>query len=138
MKENVKNYNDLLLEEKRLITQIDQSKSNLDKEIEELLSLSHLLNFLKDKIKEKVKQDFTSKVALKEALINASLDFVYEKLTSLLEEDEKDEDGNKSAATGIKSTAKLILDAFYIDYKPIAIAYISSFIDENIEKLMKK
>ncbi len=138
MKGNVKNYNDLLVEEERLLAQIDQSQSNLEKEIEELLSIAHLFKFLKSKIKEKVKQDFSSKIALKESLINVSLDFVYEKLTSLLDEDEKSEDGTKSAAAGIKSTAKLILDAFYIDYKPIAIAYISDFIDENIEKLMKK
>lgn len=131
---DVKNYNDLLKEEARLLAQVENSKSAIKDGVEELFSITYLFTFLKDKIKEKVKHDFKSKIALKESLINVSLDFVYEKLTSLLEEDSKKE--NESAT--ITPIIKVVLDAFYIDYKPLAIAYISDFIDENVDKLLKK
>lgn len=127
-----KNYDELLNEEARLLAQIEMSKSDIENGVHELLSITHLFAFLKDKIKKKVKKDFKSKVALKDSLINISMDYVYEKLTSLLAEENED-----GTTTGLKPTIKVILDAFYIDYKPIAIAYISEFIDENIEKLIK-
>lgn len=140
MIKDVKSYNELLKEEARLLAQVENSKSTIIDGVDELLSIKHLFIFLKDKIKEKVKHDFKTESPLKESLINISLDFVYEKLTSLItkeKEKEKEEDDEVSAST-IKPMIKAILDSFYIEYKPIATAYISDFIDENIDKLLKK
>lgn len=129
--ENVENYNDLSNEESRLLSEIEVSNLIIDEGLEEILSLKQLFVFLKEELKENVKQDFHTENALKESLINLSLDFVYEKLTSKLTEDE-------DSSFSIKSIVKSILDTFYTEYKPIITDSISEFIDRSIEKLKQK
>lgn len=125
---NINRYQDLLLEEVRINSDIEISKIQIQENVNSYLQPKNLFRFFEKKVGEKFINGSSKDFDIQQHLIKLSINFVYEKITSSLLESDDDQ------SIDWKPIVKSIVDNYYIQHNDYIMDVVSTFIDKQVKK----